>query len=38
MLFLFLKLDMVPWNLTRGGFCLHIVYAQSKWVGIIVKD
>ena len=23
---------------SRGGFCLHTVYAQSNWVRIIVKD
>ena len=32
MLFLFLSLNMVPWNSASGGFAYNW---QSKWVGII---
>ena len=31
-LFLFLSLNMVPWNSASGGFAYNL---QSKWVGII---
>ena len=29
-LFLLLNLDMVPWNSTLGGFCLHLTVGRNS--------